>query len=59
MFKIPLIRELGIVLLVKLIVIFSIKAAFFSNPVDLTHPDLLLEKHMGLATQTVEKQDDQ
>jgi len=47
-FTIPLIREITVVLLIKLAVIFWIKHEFFSNPVDLTQAETSVESHMGL-----------
>lgn len=47
-FSIPLVREITVVLLVKLVVIFFIKWQFFSDPVDLTQADNSVEQHMGL-----------
>ena len=48
-FKIPLIREITVVLIIKLILIFFIKWQFFSDPVDLTQPSNSVEQHMGLS----------
>ncbi|MFY0640752.1 MAG: hypothetical protein JXR16_06870 [Bermanella sp.] len=47
-FKIPLVREITIVLLIKLVVIFAIKWQFFSDPVDLTQANNSVEQQMGL-----------
>lgn len=47
-FKIPLVREITIVLLIKLVVIFAIKWQFFSDPVDLTQANTSIEAQMGL-----------
>ncbi|WP_283788519.1 cytochrome oxidase putative small subunit CydP [Bermanella sp. WJH001] len=47
-FKIPLVREITLVLLIKLVVIFMIKWQFFSDPVDLTQANNSVEQHMGL-----------
>jgi len=47
-FTIPLIREVTVVLVIKLAIIFWIKHEFFSNPVDLTQAETSVESHMGL-----------
>ena len=47
-FKIPLVREIAIVLVIKLVVIFAIKWQFFSDPVDLTQANNSVEQRMGL-----------
>jgi hypothetical protein len=47
-FKIPLVREITVVLLIKLAVIFVIKWQFFSDPVDLTQANNSVEQQMGL-----------
>jgi hypothetical protein len=47
-FKIPLVREITVVLLIKLAVIFAIKWQFFSDPVDLTQASNSVEAQMGL-----------
>lgn len=49
-FQIPLVREITIVLLIKLVVIFIIKWQFFSDPVDLTQENNSVEQHMGLSS---------
>lgn len=59
-FRIPLVREITVVLLIKLAVIFVIKWQFFSDPVDITQADSTVEQHMGLSNskkQTLEKKD--
>ena len=43
MWKIPLVRELAVVLAIKLVVIFSIKSLYFSTPVTV-NPDALFER---------------
>ncbi|AZZ94269.1 MULTISPECIES: cytochrome oxidase putative small subunit CydP [unclassified Hahella] len=47
-FSIPLVRELSLFLLLKLILIFAIKAAYFSDPVDLSHPEESISKQFGV-----------
>lgn len=48
-FRIPLVREIAIILVIKLIVIFSIKHCFFSNPVDMSNPEQKLMQKFGMA----------
>lgn len=47
-FQIPLVREITIALLVKVIVIFFIKWQFFSDPVDITQVNNSPEHHLGI-----------
>ena len=54
-FSIPLVREITIVLILKLVVIFSIKAMFFSSPVDLKESETSVESHFGLLAKPTNK----
>tara|TARA_B100001063_G_C16284494_1_gene320758 strand:+ start:193 stop:411 length:219 start_codon:yes stop_codon:yes gene_type:complete len=47
-FKIPLIREITLVLVIKLVLVFVIKWSFFSDPVDMQNPQEVLDKHIGV-----------
>ncbi|WP_430461247.1 cytochrome oxidase putative small subunit CydP [Thalassolituus sp. LLYu03] len=51
-FSIPLVRELAAVLVIKLALIFVIKALFFSDPVELTDPQDAVAQQLGLSSQT-------
>lgn len=48
LFSIPLIRELTLVLIIKLVIIFTIKSLYFSDPVDISDPDLSISRQFGL-----------
>lgn len=48
-FRIPLVREIAIILVIKLVVIFTIKHFFFSNPVDMSNPEQKLMQKFGIA----------
>jgi len=50
LFSIPLVRELTAVLIIKLILIFSIKSVFFSDPVDMSNPQESVSQKFGLST---------
>ena len=47
-FQIPLIREITIVLVIKLALVFVIKWSFFSEPVDMTNAQTVLNQHLGV-----------
>jgi len=47
-FTIPLVREITLVLLIKLALVMAIKWQFFSDPVDMSEPNKVMEQHMGL-----------
>lgn len=64
LFRIPLIRELTAVLVLKLAAIFLIRHLYFSEPVDPeavqdVHGTTRLESHFGIQAVTKEKTDDQ
>ncbi|GAB2190806.1 cytochrome oxidase putative small subunit CydP [Sessilibacter sp. MAH2] len=44
----PLVKELAVVLVIKLVVIFAIKWMFFSDPVDVKSQELGIESHLGI-----------
>lgn len=48
LFSFPLIRELSAVLVIKLALIFVIKAMFFSDPVDMKDPQEAISQQFGL-----------
>lgn len=48
LFSFPLVRELLAVLVIKLALIFVIKALFFSDPVDMTNPQEAVSQQFGL-----------
>tara|TARA_Y100001949_G_C15974614_1_gene325499 strand:+ start:1479 stop:1730 length:252 start_codon:yes stop_codon:yes gene_type:complete len=48
LFQIPLIRELIIVLLIKLVLIFAIRFTFFSDPVELNDPHTDIAQQLGV-----------
>ena len=47
-FKIPLIREITVVLVIKLALVFFIKWNFFSEPVDMHDAPKVLTQHFGV-----------
>jgi hypothetical protein len=47
-FKIPLVREIAMILLIKLAVVIVIKWQFFSAPLDLMQANNSVEHQMGL-----------
>jgi len=47
-FSIPLVRELGVVLIIKLALVFVIAHLFFSDPVVIDHEGQGLQEHFGL-----------
>ena len=51
--SIPLVRELFIVLLAKLLLIFVIAHFFFSDPVEIDDEGLRLQEHFGLRASTL------
>lgn len=51
--SIPLVRELFIVLLAKLLLIFVIAHLFFSDPVEIDDEGLRLQEHFGLRASTL------
>lgn len=48
LFSIPLIRELTLVLVIKLVVIFAIKQAYFSEPLDMTQAETVIARQLGV-----------
>ena len=48
LFSFPLVRELSVVLVIKLALIFVIKSAFFSDPVDMSDPQDAVSQQFGL-----------
>lgn len=48
MFKIPLVREITLVLVIKLAVVFLIKWSFFSDPVDMENGPDVMTQHLGV-----------
>ena len=48
LFSIPLVRELAMVLLVKLVIIFVLKHAYFSEPVDMTDAESVISRQLGI-----------
>lgn len=62
-FSIPLVRELSVVLVIKLALIFVIAHLFFSDPVVVDHEGQRLQEHFGLQqsslSESKEIQDDQ
>ncbi|WNO10770.1 cytochrome oxidase putative small subunit CydP [Teredinibacter sp. KSP-S5-2] len=51
-FAIPLVREISLVLIVKLIAIVVIRWLFFSQPVDLGNSEQGIDQHFGLGEQS-------
>jgi len=47
-FKIPLVREITLVLVMKLAVVFLIKWSFFSDPVDMDNAPDVISQHFGM-----------
>ncbi|MEK9766420.1 MAG: hypothetical protein VW274_08060 [Thalassolituus sp.] len=47
-FSIPLVRELSVVLIIKLALVFVIANLFFSAPVVIDHEGRGLQEHFGL-----------
>jgi hypothetical protein len=45
----PLVREIAVILLLKLAAILAIRWLFFAEPVDLSHPAQSVEAHIGVA----------
>lgn len=58
-FSIPLVRELTVVLLIKLMLVFTIKVIWFSEPVDMTNPQDAVSQQFGLSTTTPSQSEDQ
>ncbi|MCD8523001.1 MAG: hypothetical protein LRY66_00835 [Saccharospirillaceae bacterium] len=58
-FSIPLVRELTVVLLIKLMLVFTIKVIWFSEPVDMTNPQDAVSQQFGLSTITPSQSEDQ
>lgn len=52
MFSIPLVRELALVLVVKLIIIFTLKLTFFSDPVDMGNAERVMSRQLGLSSES-------
>ena len=48
--QIPLVRELAFVLVLKLVLILSIRAVFFSDPVALDEPHTDIARQLGVCT---------
>jgi hypothetical protein len=48
LFSIPLVRELTLVLIIKLVVIFTIKSLYFSDPINISSPELSISRQFGL-----------
>lgn len=49
LFRIPLVRELALVLFIKLMLIFLIRFLFFSDPVRLDEPDQDIARQWGMS----------
>jgi hypothetical protein len=47
-FNIPLVRELTVVLVIKLLVVFLIKWSFFSDPIDMQDGSNVMTQHFGV-----------
>lgn len=59
LFSVPLVRELMVVLLIKLVLIFTIRIFWFSDPVDMTNPQDAVSQQFGLSTITPSQSEDQ
>ncbi len=59
LFSVPLVRELMVVLLIKLVLIFAIRIVWFSDPVDMTNPQDAVAQQFGLSTNTPSQSEDQ
>ncbi|MAY14171.1 MULTISPECIES: cytochrome oxidase putative small subunit CydP [unclassified Thalassolituus] len=59
LFSVPLVRELMVVLLIKLVLIFAIRIFWFSDPVDMTNPQDAVSQQFGLSTITPSQSEDQ
>ncbi|MCB2388100.1 MULTISPECIES: cytochrome oxidase putative small subunit CydP [Thalassolituus] len=59
LFSVPLVRELMVVLLIKLVLIFAIRIFWFSDPVDMTNPQDAVSQQLGLSTITPSQSEDQ
>ncbi|MCT7360019.1 MAG: hypothetical protein COB09_13840 [Thalassobium sp.] len=59
LFSVPLVRELMVVLVIKLMLIFAIKIIWFSEPVDMTNPQDAVSQQFGFSTTTPSQSEDQ